>query len=67
MPPHAWTCLDHPASHGSFPQAGLDMLAGIAPDLQPKNRYGCPRCVAEHKPGWMRPTEAARSVAIQRT
>lgn len=59
----AWSCIQFPASHGSFPQVGLDMLAKEFPELQPRNRYGCPRCYTDNKPGWMRPTEAARSAA----
>jgi hypothetical protein len=55
-----WMCIDHPASHGSFPQAGLDYLAAMAPALQPKDRYACPKCIAIGNPGWMRPTEVAR-------
>lgn len=54
--PWAWTCIEHPASHGHFPQAALDHLAAIAPKMQPRNRYGCPKCIAFDKPGWMRPT-----------
>lgn len=60
-----WTCIAHPASHGSFSQKGLDHLAVIAPKMQPRNRYACPKCIAFDFPGWVRPTEAARQAAQQ--
>lgn len=59
--PARWTCLEFPASHGSFPQAALDSLSRIAPDMQaakPFPRFTCPKCWATGFPGWMRPTEA---------
>lgn len=59
--PNRWTCLDHPASHKSFPQWALDDLAREFPELQPRNRYACPQCWAKGDEGWMRPTEVARA------
>lgn len=62
--PHAWLCTAHPEAHGAFPQAGLDTLSAIYGALQPRDRYGCPICLSQGQPGWMRAateTEAARS------
>lgn len=61
--PLAWTCISYPEIHGSFLQAGLDTLSALFGALQPRDRYGCPRCIAAGEPGWMKPateTEAAR-------
>lgn len=66
----AWTCISDPDSHGSFLQAGLDALSARYGALQPRDRYGCPRCIAAGQPGWMRPassTEAGRILAQQET
>lgn len=72
--PDRWICIEFPASHGSFPQAGLDELERVAPDMQPPRprslpgmsatrRYSCPRCVALGKDGAMRPTEITHQPA----
>lgn len=66
--PARWSCIEHPASHGSFTQEALDHLAKVAPDKQPprllerpgmkaERRYSCPHCVAAGKNGQMRVTE----------
>lgn len=58
----AWQCAAD-AGHGPFLQAGLDALADLHPELQPRGRFGCPVCVAKGLAGWLRPaskTEAAR-------
>lgn len=60
--PHSWTCIEKPNEHGAFLQSGLFLLAKKFPALQPRARFGCPRCMVERKQGWMRPateTEAA--------
>lgn len=66
--PAAWACLAEPERHGPFPQQGLEMLAWVAPELQPPNRFGCPVCFAVGQSGWLRPateSEAARIAAEQ--
>jgi hypothetical protein len=63
--PFAWTCIEHPEGHGSFPQVGLDLLSKCFGTLQPKDRFACPVCQACGQPGWMRPAtepEGARIV-----
>lgn len=64
----AWTCVVAPEQHGSFLQTGLDNLTAIYGALQPFDRYACPVCLADGKPGYARPashTEAARLAAQQ--
>lgn len=51
----AWTCTAEPHRHGSFLQIGLDTLSAIYGALQPRDRFGCPVCIAQGKSGWMRP------------
>jgi hypothetical protein len=66
MPPFAWTCVDHPERHGSFPQDGLNLLSDIFGAVQPIDRFICPICDASGEPGWMRAstiTEADRLFA----
>lgn len=66
--PAAWTCEAEPARHGSFLQLGLDNLSALYGALQPRNRYGCPICLARGLDGWMRAAsepEAARIAAEQ--
>lgn len=52
--PKAWTCSAFPEKHGSFLQLGLDNLSAIFGAVQPIDRFQCPICAADHKPGWMR-------------
>lgn len=65
-----WSCIEFPASHGSFTQEALDHLAMVAPDMQPprplarpgmkaERRYSCPKCIALGRNGRMRATETA--------
>lgn len=64
----AWTCATEPERHGTFPQSGLDTLSALYGALQPRDRYGCPICLAQGKSGWLTPathTEAARIAAEQ--
>lgn len=66
--PKAWTCLKEPSRHGSFPQSGMDTLSAIYGGLQPRDRYGCPICIASGGEGHMRAatqTEADRLSAQQ--
>ena len=51
--PLAWACRDE--NHGAFLQAGLDTLSALHGALQPRDRYGCPVCLARGLPGWVRP------------
>lgn len=64
MSPAAWTCTAEPVAHGSFPQQGLEMLAVVAPEMQPPNRFGCPVCFAIGQPGWLRPAEKPEAARI---
>jgi hypothetical protein len=57
--PSAWTCTTYPDLHGSFLQSGLDTLSAIYGALQPRNRHGCPVCLAMGESGWMRPASGA--------
>jgi len=66
--PFAWTCKAFPEQHGTFPQKGLEIVAAVAPELQPVGRFGCVLCIMEGKPAWVRPatiTEAERLSAQQ--
>lgn len=61
----AWTCLEEPQRHGSFPQSGLDTLSALYGALQPRDRYGCPVCFAAGKEGWVRPASSDEVDKVQ--
>lgn len=64
MAPFAWTCMDFPDQHGSFPQHGLDVLSECFGVCQPKNRYACPVCLANGRSGWVKPATEAEGARI---
>lgn len=66
--PFAWTCMEYPELHGSFPQVGLEILSKCFGVCQPAHRFACPVCMACGMPGYVRPateTEGARIVLTQ--
>lgn len=80
--PTAWSCSTYPDTHGAFRQLeldefqaktpwarrGFDVLAGTETKtvFTRIERFACPACTADGKPGFMRPSTHGEILELDR-